>query len=54
MPQVAQVVSGYEVRIPPLAATPAPVPMAEREIVRVEIKDPSALTLLGGSTRWIS
>jgi DNA-binding NtrC family response regulator len=46
VPQVAQVVSGYEVRIPPLAATPAPVPMAEREIVRVEIKDPSALTLL--------
>ncbi len=46
VPQVAQVVSGYEVRIPPLAATPAPQPMAEREIVRVEIKDPSALTLL--------
>lgn len=46
LPQVAQVVSGYEVRIPPLAATPAPHPMAEREIVRVEIKDPSALTLL--------
>ncbi|MCA3631599.1 MAG: sigma-54-dependent Fis family transcriptional regulator [Methylobacterium sp.] len=46
MPQVAQVVSGYEVRIPTIAATPAPVPMAEREIVRVEIKDPSALTLL--------
>ncbi len=46
VPQVAQVVSGYEVRIPPLAATPVPSPMAEREIVRVEIKDPSALTLL--------
>ncbi|MCA3649621.1 MAG: sigma-54-dependent Fis family transcriptional regulator [Methylobacterium sp.] len=46
MPQVAQVVSGYEVRIPTIAATPAPAPMAEREIVRVEIKDPSALTLL--------
>lgn len=45
LPQVAQVVSGFDVRIPPLAATPMPA-HAEREIVRVEIKDPSAMTLL--------
>ncbi|HRE21082.1 MAG TPA: sigma-54 dependent transcriptional regulator [Rhabdaerophilum sp.] len=43
-PQVAQAVEGFDVRIPPIsAAIPAP---PEREIVRVEIKDPSALTLL--------
>jgi DNA-binding NtrC family response regulator len=46
LPQVAQVVSGYEVRIPAIAATPLPSAQAEREIVRVEIKDPSAMTLL--------
>jgi DNA-binding NtrC family response regulator len=45
LPQVAQVVSGFDVRIPAMAATPLPMP-AEREIVRVEIKDPSAMTLL--------
>lgn len=43
-PQVAQAVEGFDVRIPPIsAALPTP---PEREIVRVEIKDPSALTLL--------
>ena len=46
LPQVAQVVSGYEVRIPALAMQPVPQAAAERELVRVEIKDPSALTLL--------
>jgi DNA-binding NtrC family response regulator len=45
LPQVAQVVSGFDVRIPAMAATPLPM-QAEREIVRVEIKDPSAMTLL--------
>lgn len=44
-PQIAQAVEGFEVRIPPIADAPAPV-RHEREIVRVEIKDPSALTLL--------
>ncbi len=43
-PQVAQAVEGFDVRIPPINAT-VPTP-PEREIVRVEIKDPSALTLL--------
>jgi DNA-binding NtrC family response regulator len=43
-PQVAQVVEGYAVEIPPLNLTRA-APM-EREVVRVEIRDPSALTLL--------
>ncbi|MCA0407535.1 MAG: sigma-54 dependent transcriptional regulator, partial [Proteobacteria bacterium] len=43
-PQVAQVVEGYAVEIPPLSAVRPVSP--EREIVRVEIRDPSALTLL--------
>lgn len=45
-PQVAQAVEGYSVEIPPLAAAPLMPARLEREIVRVEIKDPSALTLL--------
>ncbi|HEY8125403.1 MAG TPA: sigma-54 dependent transcriptional regulator [Methylocystis sp.] len=46
-PQIAAHVQGYEVRVPP-----APAPSAagtaprEREIVRVEIRDPNAMTLL--------
>ncbi len=44
-PQVAQAVEGFDVRIPPITAS-APQMRPEREIVRVEIKDPSALTLL--------
>lgn len=45
-PQVAQAVEGYSVDIPPLATAPQMPVRPEREIVRVEIKDPSALTLL--------
>ena len=43
-PQVAQAVEGYAVEIPPLSVVRPVSP--EREIVRVEIRDPSALTLL--------
>lgn len=45
-PQVAQAVEGAEVIIPPLAPAPAMPYRPEREIVRVEIRDPSALALL--------
>jgi DNA-binding NtrC family response regulator len=47
-PQIAAHVEGFSVRLPPL---PAPVAAAgqapEREIVRVEIRDPNVLPLLG-------
>jgi DNA-binding NtrC family response regulator len=45
-PQVAQAVEGFDVRIPPLAAPQPQMQRPEREIVRVEIRDPSALALL--------
>lgn len=45
-PQVAQAVDGYAVEMPPFLPAVPPPPRPEREIVRVEIKDPSALTLL--------
>ena len=45
-PQIAREVEGFEARIPPIV-TPAPRPQAaEREFVRVEVRDPAALTLL--------
>lgn len=43
-PQVAQAVEGYAVEIPPLS--PVRPVASEREVVRVEIRDPSALALL--------
>lgn len=46
LPQVAHAVSGFEVRIPALIVPPVAPTTPERDIVRVEIKDPSALTLL--------
>jgi DNA-binding NtrC family response regulator len=47
-PQIAAHVEGFDVRIPPLPTlTAAPAP--QREIVRVEIRDPNALRLLGPS-----
>ena len=44
-PQLAQVVEGFSIQIPPMNTTLPPA-RQEREIVRVEIRDPSALTLL--------
>ncbi|MGD9658271.1 MAG: sigma-54-dependent transcriptional regulator [Methylocystis sp.] len=49
-PQIAAHVEGYEVRVPPVpapgAAAAAP---REREIVRVEIRDPNAMPLLAAN-----
>ncbi len=44
-PQIATQVEGYDVRIPPAPSREAPPP-AEREIVRVEIRDPHATSLV--------
>ncbi|MCA0422735.1 MAG: sigma-54 dependent transcriptional regulator [Proteobacteria bacterium] len=45
-PQIAREVEGYEARIPPIV-TPAPrSEVAEREVIRVEVRDPGAVTLL--------
>jgi DNA-binding NtrC family response regulator len=47
-PQVAAHVEGFSARLPPLPApVPAAGPASEREIVRVEIRDPNVLPLLG-------
>ncbi|HRK25138.1 MAG TPA: sigma-54 dependent transcriptional regulator [Beijerinckiaceae bacterium] len=48
-PQIAREVEGFEARIPPVAAPAPRSERVEREIVRVELRDPSALTLLDGS-----
>ena len=54
-PQIASQVDGFDVRIPPapLPAATAPVPQPQREIVRVEVRDPNAITLVdsGGDMR---
>ncbi len=43
-PQIAAQVEGFDVRVPPL---PAALPQAvEREIVKIEIRDPNVLRLL--------
>ena len=48
-PQIAALVDGFDVRIPPLAAC-LPLPSrVEREIVRVEVRDPNVLPLLDDS-----
>jgi DNA-binding NtrC family response regulator len=44
-PQIAAQVEGFDVRMPPLPPQQAPTP-AEREIVRVEIRDPNVMPLL--------
>ncbi len=51
-PQIAAQVDGFDVRIPPLAAA-MPLRAPEREIVRVEMRDPNVLQLLdeGGDVR---
>ncbi len=48
-PQIAREVEGFTARIPPVANHAPRAEMPEREIVRVEVRDPSALTLLDGS-----
>jgi DNA-binding NtrC family response regulator len=49
-PQIAAHVDGYDVRVPPVPAF-APVAEAprERDVLRVEIRDPNVLTLLGAT-----
>ena len=47
-PQIAAQVDGFDVRIPPLAAMVTP-PRAEREVVRVEVRDPNVIGLLDES-----
>jgi len=48
-PQIAREVEGFEARIPPIV-TPLPrADRVEREVVRVEVRDPSALPLLDGA-----
>jgi len=46
-PQIATHVAGFDVRLPPLPAPVAASAPREREIVRVEVRDPNALSLLG-------
>jgi len=46
-PQIAAQVQGYEVRVPPAPSLGRPGVEKEREIVRVEIRDPNVLRLLG-------
>jgi DNA-binding NtrC family response regulator len=46
-PQIAAHVSGFDVRVPPLPAPIAQSAPREREIVRVEVRDPNVLPLLG-------
>ena len=48
-PQIAREVEGYEARIPPIVAPAPRHETSEREVVRVEIRDPSALALLNGA-----
>ena len=45
-PQVAAQVDGFDVRIPPIAAVQPAAPRLDREIVRVEVRDPNVLPLL--------
>ncbi len=46
-PQIAAHVQGFGVRVPPLPAPTAASSAPEREIVRVEIRDPNVMQLLG-------
>jgi DNA-binding NtrC family response regulator len=46
-PQIAAQVQGYDVCVPPAPALAKPGSEREREIVRVEIRDPNVLSLLG-------
>ena len=44
-PQIAAQVDGFDVRVPPLPA-PSLAPRAEREVVRVEVRDPNMRRLV--------
>ena len=48
-PQIAAQVDGFDVRIPPIAISMPQSPRLEREIVRVEVRDPNVLALLDDS-----
>ncbi len=52
-PQIAALVDGFDVRIPPVAAALQATAVPEREVVRVEVRDPNVLPLLdeGGDVR---
>ena len=45
-PQIAAHVDGFDVRVPPAPIPYAAQPRAEREIVRVEVRDPNVMALL--------
>ena len=46
-PQIAAQVDGFDVRVPPAPAqAPQPAPRVEREVVRVELRDPNVLRLI--------
>ncbi|MDB5512871.1 MAG: sigma-54-dependent Fis family transcriptional regulator [Enterovirga sp.] len=45
-PQIASQVDGYDIRIPPVPARDAAAPAAVKEIVRVEVRDPHATSLI--------
>ncbi len=47
-PQIAAHVDGYDVRVPPVPAL-APAEPREREIIRIETRDPHVLPLLSGN-----
>jgi len=48
-PQIATQVGGFDVRVPPAPALIAPNAPREREIVRVEVRDPNVVGLLGSA-----
>jgi DNA-binding NtrC family response regulator len=45
-PQIAAKIKGFEIRVPPVPAAGGRLLRPEREIVRVEVRDPNALVLL--------
>ncbi len=45
-PQIAGQVDGFDIRIPPLPAREAAAPVGERELVRVEVRDPHSTSLV--------
>jgi DNA-binding NtrC family response regulator len=48
-PQIAAQVAGFDVRIPPAPASLVRATRPEREVVRVEVRDPNVLPLLDGA-----